>query len=72
MPRVPKIYHRTQSSIIRNLSDDDFVGEGGGGRSDSQGRAGPHLAITSAGVTEESLLEVHCTHCELHSTVKSR
>ena len=26
---------------------------------DSQGRAGPHLAITSTGVTEESLLEVH-------------
>ena len=41
-------------------------------RSDSQGRAGPHLAITSTSVTEESLLEVHCTHCELHSTVKSR
>ena len=39
---------------------------------DSQGRAGPHLAITSTGVTEESLLEVHCElYCEIEMKLHS-
>ena len=60
VPRVPKIYHRTQSSIIRNLSDDDFVGEGG----DPILRAGRVLIWQSPAPV--SLKKV-CLRCTVHT-----